>query len=293
MNGPQRLQDQADTLKTDIGAAFPGSRAVMRGKDLHTDLNDLDWLELYVFGITGRRFTAEQVQLLHGIWRLTSYPDARLWNNRIAALAGSTRSSPGLGLAAAMAASEARIYGAEPGLSAYDFFTRAHHACSAGQALESIIADTLAKQRGIGGYGRPLVSGDERIAPAMELARRSGLDQGPFIRLAFKTEDILLTGRWRWRMNYAALVAALLLELGFDRMAYHLFISPIFFAGMPPCYLDATNRAEGLTFPLSCGTISYSGLAERRWKQASRQAGETCAEKTNKEKGHGQKNSVG
>lgn len=269
MNAPKRLLDHVGTLKTDMGAAFPGSRAVLRGKDLHTDLNDLDWLELYVFGITGRRFSAEQVQLLHGIWRLTSYPDARIWNNRIAALAGSARSSPGLGLAAALAASEARIYGAGPCLSAYDFFTRARQAGSAGQTLEDIITDTLAKQRGIGGYGRPLVSGDERIAPAMELARRSGLDQGPFIQLAFKTENILQAGRWRWRMNYAAMVAALLLDLGFDRTAYHLFISPIFFAGMPPCYLDAINRAQGLTFPLPCGTISYSGLPERRWKPAS------------------------
>jgi len=293
LNDPKRLQDHAGTLKTDIGAAFPGSRAVLRGKDLHTDLNDLDWLELYVFGITGRRFIPEQMQLLHGIWRLTSYPDARLWNNRIAALAGSARSSPGLGLAAALAASEARIYGAGPCLSAYDFFTRAHLACSAGQALESIIADTLAKQRGIGGYGRPLVSGDERIAPAMELARRSGLDQGPFVQLAFKTESVMLAIRGHWRINYAALIAALLLELSFDRTAYHLFISPLFFAGMPPCYLDAINRAEGLTFPLPCGTISYSGLPERRWKPASQQVSDIRAEKTNTGNSHGKKNSVG
>ncbi len=293
MNNPQRLQDHADMLKTDIGAAFPGSRAVLRGKDLHTELNGLDWLELYVFGITGKRFHPEQVQLLHGIWRLTSYPDARLWNNRIAALAGSARSTPGLGLGAALAASEARIYGAGPCLSAYDFFTRAHQGCAAGQALENIVADTLARQRGIGGYGRPLVSGDERIAPAMELARRSGLDQGPFVQLAFQTENILLAGRWRWRMNYAALVAALLLELGFDRTAYHLFISPIFFAGMPPCYLDAIKRTEGLTFPLPCGTINYSGLPERRWKPASQQVSHTHAEKNNKGNRHGQKNSIG
>lgn len=267
MNNRNNLQDHAGTLQTGIGAAFPGSRAVLRGKDLHTELNDLDWLGLYLFGITGRRFPPEQMQLLHGIWRLTSYPDARLWNNRIAALAGTMRSSPGLGLAAALAASEARIYGAAPCLSAYDFFTRARRDCAEGKALEDIVADTLTRQRGIGGYGRPLASGDERIAPAMELARRCGLDQGPFVLLAFKTEGIMLSIREHWRMNYAALVAALLLELDFDRTAYHLFISPIFLAGMPPCYLDAINRAEGLTFPLPCRTMEYTGPTERRWNK--------------------------
>lgn len=266
MSSQKHLLDHVGTLKTDIGAAFPGSRAVLRGKNLHTELNDLDWLELYVFGITGKRFDPDQVRLLHGIWRLTSYPDARLWNNRIATLAGSARSTPGLGLAAALAASEARIYGVGPNLSAYDFFVHAHQACLAGQTLEHVVAETLSNQRSIGGYGRPLVSNDERIAPVMELASLCGINLGPFVQIAFNTEKVLLAGRWRWRMNYAALVAALLLELGFDRTAYHLFSSPIFLAGMPPCYLDAIKRDEGLTFPLPCETIRYLGAPERRWK---------------------------
>jgi citrate synthase len=263
MNEKTTLETAEGVWKTSMGAAFPGSRAVLRGQDLHADLNDLDWLALYVFGLTGKRYSPQQVQLLHGIWRLTSYPDARLWNNRIAALAGSARSTPALGLSAAMAASEAAIYGTGPCLSAYDFFVLASET---GCALEAVISDTLAANRSIGGYGRPLVSGDERIEPVMELARQAGLEHGRYVRLAFQTEAVLLSGRLRWRMNYAALVAALLLELGFDRMAYHLFVTPIFFAGMPPCYLDAVQRPENLLFPLSCRTIRYTGQPERRWK---------------------------
>src|SRR5436309_888547 len=103
MSRLQRLRDNAGRLRTRMGAAFVGQRAVFRGHDLHADLRDMDWLELYLFGITGRRFTRAQIELLQATWVYTSYPDARLWNNRVAALAGSARSTPALGIGAAIA----------------------------------------------------------------------------------------------------------------------------------------------------------------------------------------------
>ena len=87
MNGPELLQAHAGVLRTRVGACFPGSRAVFRGHDLHADLKDMDWVALYIFGITGRRFSSNEIRLLHAIWIGTSYPDAHLWNNRVAALA--------------------------------------------------------------------------------------------------------------------------------------------------------------------------------------------------------------
>ena len=87
-------------LPTRMGQAFVGQRAVFRGHDLHADLKDMDWVELYVFGLTGRRFEPAQVRMLHALWVHTSYPDPRIWNNRVAALAGSARSTGNLGIAA-------------------------------------------------------------------------------------------------------------------------------------------------------------------------------------------------
>ena len=57
MNGPQLLEQHVGRLVTSVGAFFPGERAVFRDHDLHASLKDMDWLELYLFGITGRRFT--------------------------------------------------------------------------------------------------------------------------------------------------------------------------------------------------------------------------------------------
>ena len=58
--GPELLQENVGVLRSRMGTFYPGSHVIFRGYDLHTELKDMDWLELYMFGITGRRFTREQ-----------------------------------------------------------------------------------------------------------------------------------------------------------------------------------------------------------------------------------------
>jgi hypothetical protein len=266
MNGPQLLEQHVGRLITSAGAFFPGERAVFRGHDLHASLKDMDWLELYLFGITGRRFSQQQIGVVQTLWCYTSYPDARLWNNRVAALAGTARSTGSLGIAAALAVSEAQIYGRGVDMRASEFLTRARIQVDAGADLATLVRAELKQQRGIGGYGRPIVSGDERVAPMMALVREQGLDSGPHLKLAFEVEKILLTGRWRMRMNYAALAAALCADFGMSPREYYFASMMAFLAGMPPCYLDAADKPEGLLFPLPCRMMSYEGVARRRWK---------------------------
>lgn len=265
MNGPDLLRENADRLKTRVGACFPGTRAVFRGHDLHADLKDLDWVELFVFGITGRRYSAAQIKLLHAIWVYTSYPDARLWNNRVAALAGSARSSGNLGVAAALAVSESTVYGRGIDVRIADFLQRTLNKLNAGGKLEECVQEELHRYRGIAGYGRPIVSGDERIKPIMTLATALGLDQGPHVRLAYEVEQFLLKGRWRWRMNYAALSAALVADIGLTPREYYLYAFPGFLAGMLPCHVEASERVEGALLPLPCDRITYNGKETRCW----------------------------
>lgn len=265
MRGPELLEAHAGVLRTRVGACWPGSRAVFRGHDLHKELHDSDWIGLYIFGITGRQFTPQQVKLMHGIWVITSYPDTRLWNNRVAALAGSARSSPVLGLTAALAVSEARIYGGGPGLRAIDFFFRAQKAVSGGQPLKEFVQQELAA-RYIYGYGRPIDSHDERLPWLADLARSHGLADGPHFKLAFEVEKTLADlGKPSLRMNYAAMTAALGADLGLSAREFQMFRVPLFFAGMPPCLVEAAEKPEGALFPTSCKSIAYSGIQKRRW----------------------------
>lgn len=264
--GPDFLLKQVGSLKTRMGAFFVGSRAVFRGRDLHTDLKDMDWAELYIFGVTGRRFSAGQLRLMQSLWTYTSYPDARLWNNRVAALAGTARSTGNLGIAAALAVSEAAIYGRGVDIRAIDFLIRTKKHVDDGGNLNDWVTEELKSQRSIAGFGRPIAAKDERLAPIMSLAEHLGLADGPHVRLAFAIKEVLITGRWRQHLNYAGLAAAFAADLGLTPEEYYLFMFPAFLAGMTPCYIEAEQRPEGSLFPLACSHIQYEGQPRRSWQ---------------------------
>lgn len=264
MNGPQLLEQHAGRLRTAVGACYPGSHAVFRGHDLHRELGGLDWVDLYVFGISGRRLNAQQIEMLHALWVNTSYPDARLWNNRVAALAASARSSANLGISAALAISEATVYGGLAGLRAIDFLQRTARRVAAGEALAPLVLAEAGARR-IYGYGRPINSHDERLAWIMALARRLGLADGEHVTLAFAVEQILLPRYPQLRMNYASLHAALIADMGLSAREYQLLRIPTFLAGMAPCVVEAAAKPEGAIFPTPCSAVAYEGVARRPW----------------------------
>jgi hypothetical protein len=267
MNHASLLESYEGPLRSEVGGCIPGERAVFRGHDLHAEFSEADWMDIYVFGITGRRLSPPQLKILHALWVSTSYPDARLWNNRVAALAGSARSTGSLAISAALATSEAAIYGRQIDVATADFLVRAKSAEDAGVSLQDIVSEELRINRSIGGYGRPVARSapDERISIVIDLARKHGLADGAYLKLASSIEEVLLAGRWRMRMNYAAVAAALALDIGLSPREYYLYSLPAFLAGMPPCFIEATQRPPQATFPLRCASLIYEGSPRRRW----------------------------
>jgi hypothetical protein len=267
MSGPQTLLDHEGPLKTSAGACYPGERAVFRGHDLHRELTGLDWVELYAFGVSGKRLSAAQGRVLNAMFTYTSYPDARLWNNRVAALAGSTRSTCALALGAAVAVSDARIYGWQPLVATADFFVRAKRQLDQGTALRVILEKEIANHTHIRGYGRPVAvtRPDERIPAITARMAEEGVPQGAYLQMAFEIERTLQEMGKQLTMNYAGPVAAIPLDMGFSARECYLLAQPAFIAGMIPCYKEACERAEGATFALRCASVHYEGPASRRW----------------------------
>jgi hypothetical protein len=259
------LDAYAGPIRSRVGGVIGGERAIFRGRDLHRDLRDIHWVELMLFAVTGRRFSPSEVRVCNAVFTLTSYPDARIWNNRVAALAGTARSTGNLAIAAAEAVSEGAIFGRQIDLRALDFLYHARACCEKGEDLEGFVADYLARHRSIAGFGRPLTAKDERLSPMLAILAEEGRDDGPFVRLAHQVEDILQAGRWRYRMNYAALAAAIYGDLGFTPEQYYLVLFPAFLCGMPPCYLEAREKPAGAVMPISCSAINYNGSAPRPW----------------------------
>ena len=263
------LIESEENWQTDLGGSIPGERVVVRGKDLFSELSDFTWLKLLLFMITGREFGDKQLELLDKIWALTiSYPDPRIWNNRIGALAGTVRSTGSLGVSAGSAVSEAKIYGGQANIAAIDFIFECAKRVDSGESLESIVKSELKTSRAIYGYGRPIANGDERIEPIKKIMLKNGYENGKHVQLAYEIEKILKAGRWRFQMNITGLAAAVGADMGFTVKEYYLWLVNGFNAGITACYADALKKKEGSLFPLRCDRIKYSGVNKRKWNSA-------------------------
>lgn len=259
-----------EPLPTWMGQAFPGTRAVFRGHDLHQDLyadGELGWFGLFLYSICGRQFAPNQIRFLQDLWAITSYPDARLWNNRVAALAGSARSTSTLAFAAGCAVTEAQLYGQQPVTMCADFLVRAAAAREAGKGISQIIADEIATYKYIKGYGRPMATmdRDERYAPFMAALARAGMQPGKYLQLALEVEECLIAENKPLRANYAAYISSGALDCGLSVPELSCYLYAFLLAGMPPGYLEALRRPEGATFALKCEQINYTGPAARNW----------------------------
>jgi hypothetical protein len=262
-----------------------GDHVQFRDKDLFADFKDASWMALFLYGITGRTLDAKQVRLFEGLWVLcTSYPDVRIWNNRVAALAGTARSTATLGLSAATAVSEAIIYGHRPLMAAMQFLLEVRGWTREGAPLQRLLSERLERvgspesgRPGAGtdrqvarlpGYGRPIAGRDERIPVVLEFAQGLGYGNGEAVKLAFAVEQALKDSGSPLRMNVAALMAALAIDQGLQVREYYHYVTLCFSAGALPCYIDALHQPEGSFFPLRCTTIQYHGRAHRRWRAA-------------------------
>lgn len=260
-----RLAQFEDSWTTSIGAAVGQEFVMFRDRKLHHDFKDASWFELYLHGITGRSFSDAELRVLNAMWTYTSYPDPRIWNNRVAALAGTVRSTAGLAVGAAIGVSEAEIYGAKPIYVALETLQQAREWVQTGKPLDEFLTHELRRWRKIAGFGRPKALGDERIEPLLDLMAHVGYPRGPYVELAFAIDRFLHSGRWRFKMNYAGLVAAVCGDMGFTPKQAFLYSIAGLLAGFLPCFMDATEHPLGSFFPMRCDRIHYHGPAPRSW----------------------------
>ncbi len=248
-----------DNWQTSMGGWFPGETVVLRGKDVFKDLNNSSWMEYLLFASTGKK-SPKIARLMEGMWVIcTSFPDPRIWNNRVSALAGTARSTGALAAAASVAVTEATIYGLKPIKGATDFLYRADKRLAKGETLEQIIRAELKQYRSVYGYGRPLVTADERVEPMMEFARSIGCGEGKYIKLAFDVAEYLAASRFKYQINIAAVCAGLLADEGLSPMDFYHMATLAFTAGSMPCFIDASNQQEGCFFPLRTSRLNFTG----------------------------------
>ncbi|MFC1749129.1 hypothetical protein ACFL2V_10020 [Pseudomonadota bacterium] len=269
------LEDFEKTWKTALGVWHPGEGVTLRGRDLFSNatLKNSGWMGQILFSITGRDFSEDQINLFEEMWRIsTSYPDPRIWNNQVAALAGTARSTPYLGIGAAIAVSQAEIYGGRPFVRCMDFLLRAKKKLNGNFDLLHEIIDTELNETKeiygnsrIYGFGRPLVTRDERIAPMKELI--AGYSKDSYLNLAFKIEEIVRCKPYELTMNVAAIFSAVAADQNLTVRQSSTFSTLCFSAGFLACYQDAMEHPEDALFPIRCESIKCTTpvLGNKNW----------------------------
>jgi len=267
MSVHSKLEKFEDNWHPSVGGWIPNEKVILRGKDVFTELNDKPWMEYLLYAATGKE-SPKIARLMEAMWVIcTSFPDPRIWNNRISALAGTARSTGVLAAAGSLAVSEATVYGLKPIKGATDFFYRAEALLSEGGSLEQIVQAELKQFRSVYGYGRPIADADERVKPMMEFAHSIGCGNGKFVKLAFDIGEYLSNTRLKHQINIAAVCAALLADEGLSPMDFYHMATLAFTAGAMPCFIDASNQHEGGFFPLRTSRLSYAGVEEaRHWE---------------------------
>lgn len=260
--------DREDNWETDLGAWFAGERVVLRGKDLFTELYNESWISVWHYAITGRFFPEKGLEFWSRIWVLcTSYPEPRIWNNRIAALSGSSKSTAFLAMAGANSVSDAKFFGGHAQYAATEFIIRAKKLVDDGETIEEIVKNEIKKIRTFPpGYGRPIIKSDERIPPAIRLAKDLGLFDGPHVKLAFQIDKLLVKNRYRVQINIGGLAAAFAADQGLSPYEWYCVATVMYSAGMIACYMDSASKPAGTFFPLRCGRIDYKGKPRRKWE---------------------------
>lgn len=264
MKGPELLKFFEDNWETEMGACFPDEqRIVVRGEDLFDSFDGSSWMEYLLFVVTGKR-DKKLANLLESIWvYCTSFPDPRLWNNRVASLAATTRSTAALGVSAGIAVSEATLYGLKPIKGVSDFLLRVQAELDQDIDLDLILEKEMKLHRSIYGYGRPITDSDERIPPVINMIKKSGYFGGNYLSLAFEIEG-RLQKKYKVNMNIAAVYGALLCDQKFTSIETYYMAVLSFSAGMFGSYIDGLKKPSGTFFPLHNCRINYVGVEESR-----------------------------
>lgn len=266
--GPQVLVDREDNWITDMGAWFAGERVVFRGLDVFSELFDKSWVAIWFYAITGKFFTEKQIELFSRTWVIcTSYPEPRIWNNRVAALSGSARSTAMIAVSCAIAVSEGKYYGGQANFAAVEFIKKTKKLVDQGKELSEVVLDEIKTTRQLPvGFGRPVINKDERVPHALRLAKELGFDKGRHLKLAFEIERVLKEKRYRAVLNIGGFTSALYADQGLSAEDFYRMATIIYSAGMMACYIDAVDKPAGTFFPIRCQRISYQGKSHRKWE---------------------------
>ncbi|KAF1080153.1 MAG: hypothetical protein GQF41_3620 [Candidatus Rifleibacterium amylolyticum] len=244
---------------SDLGGVNPDQSVTLAGHNLFSELvGNLSLAACFHLYVKKTLPSPQVERLLSAIVTATVYPDIRIWPNRAVAFCASAGTGNAAGVASGMLGMEGLMFGGDCVAESFRFIRDLMAAEENGLSIESQIEKAKERNQKIPGFGRPIVKGDERLKPILQVAREVGLDDGLFLSFGRRVE-VLLDKEFGIRFNVAALIACLLGDMDYtlsEVRAFGTLFPMISFLGV---FHEHSRPDARPVFPLAISDIEYIG----------------------------------
>lgn len=259
------------TIRSHVGGWRQGQDVHIRGYRLFGDLlGRASFMQLLILNATGRHVERNLADWMEASFMCLSWPDLRIWCNRIGALAGTFRTSVTAGTVAGVLGADSRMYaGSRNYLKGMAFISEALRAYRAGDSVEEIISRCrVVEGKPIAmGYVRPVSGRDERVEPMSRLSTALGFEVGPHRALAMQISSYLDMHHGEG-INIGGFTCAFLADQGFTPEEVYRIRCLVVSSGVTACYVNAADRPPESYLPMRCDDVLYTGPGPRASEEA-------------------------
>ncbi len=215
--------------------------------------------------VTGKLPEKRLADVVEGLFVTVSWPDPRIWCNKIGVFNAMTRSSIVAAITSGGLAGDSRLYGPGSFVSVGPFFFFAYkHIVVDNESIESFIENFVYRNGGLyaPGFARPLAKGDERVPAMRRLVKELGYDIGPYSKMVIDMEDYL-NKKDGEGANLAGFLASFLKDQGFTLEEIIGVTALCVTGGIYATYFEYINQPPESFLPLRVEDIEYIGPTPR------------------------------
>jgi citrate synthase len=240
------------------------------GYDLLNDLvGELSYFQLIVLNALGyipeRRFA----DWLESAYMCLSWPDPRIWCNRVGALAGSVGGTVAGGTAAGILAGDSEMYGAYSMIKGAKFIQHARQSVQNGVSIADFVEQEIAKTNGkvkLMGFARPIAKGDERIPVMEKVTLKLGYKTGGHLETAYRIQSYL-SEKYGESMNVGGYFCAFFADQGLSGEDVYKISSCMVASGVTSSVIEEYSKKPESFLPLMCDDLLYNGPARRAFPE--------------------------
>ena len=250
-------------IKSKRGQWKVGQGVISHGYDLLSEIvGEKSVTESQILNATGKMPSPEFAKWVEAATLCLTWPDPRIWCNRIGALGGSSGATSIASVCSGIQASDSSTYGPYTLKDGLRLIYRAKQEIADKEiSVEEFVYQEVKKHGGkplLMGYARPIAKGDERVTAMRRVTNQLGYKPGEHMVLADQIEEILRR-EFDEAMNICGYISGFFADQKMTVNEVYRIFGIMVAGGVLACYVDAAEREKGTFAPLRVEDIHYTG----------------------------------